>query len=116
MNLVDEQRRALVEIRRVLADFVRGDSSVAEFVPHYRSLFAPFDPPDLAVRDLTDAEKSEVDVLIQIMGGWFREYDALIPKDPAWRYGTSMEPYSWIDGPAYRSWIRAQLTRAGIDV
>jgi hypothetical protein len=116
MDLVDEQRLALVEIRGLLADFVEGRIEVPEFVPRYRSLFGQFDPPDLNARGLSDIERSELQVFIQIMGGWFGEEDGLIPRRPDWVYGTDTEPYSWIDGPGYRRWILERLGRAGVNL
>ncbi len=114
MNLVDRQRRALVDIRRLLADFVEDRIEASGFIPKYRSLFAPFDPPDLTTGDLTETERGELSVFLKIMGGWFGEEDALLPRRPNWKYGTDDEPYSWIDGPRYRQWIVDSLAHEGI--
>ena len=105
MSLVEQQRRALTDIRQLLAEFVEERIEGREFIPKYRSLFAPFDPPDLTTGDLTKRERRELAVFIRIMGGWFREDDDLIPKRDGWVYGEDTEPFSWIDVDAYRRWI-----------
>jgi len=115
MELVTAQRTALREIRVLLGRFTRGEVEAAEFIPKYRSMFAPFDPPDLVTSDLTDAERTELALYIQFMGGWFGEDDALIPRRADWQYGKDTEPYSWIDEPEYRSWIKRAMADAGVD-
>jgi hypothetical protein len=112
MDVSETQRRALADMRRLLARFVGGHLPVREFVPQYGALFAPFDPPDLSTKDLSDEERAELDVFITLMGGWFGEDDERIPKSKSWVYGRDTEPYSWIDEPAYRDWIRIALAVA----
>lgn len=110
----DERRDALHKIKDVLREFLQGHIGVADFVPRYRALFAPFDPPDLSTDDLSEAEQSELKVFIRLMGGWFGEENDIIPKRAEWKYGEDTEPFSWIDGPAYRTVIQEALARAGV--
>lgn len=111
-----EQRTALHDIRRLLAAFVGGAISVADFVPRYQKLFAPFDPPDLTAGGLTEAEKHQLETFIQLMGGWFGEEDDLIPKRADWVYGANTEPYAWIDEARYRQWIQERASSEKIDL
>jgi len=114
--LLATQREALRELRSLLGRFVRAEIDVSEFLPRYRRLFAPFDPPDLTTADLSLDECKQVDVFICLMGGWFGEQDELIPRRSDWVYGTDTAPHGWIDANAYRALIRSRLTAAGIEV
>ena len=114
--LVNVQRKALLEIRMLLGRFVRAELEPAEFLPEYRSLFGPFDPPDLTMSGLSQTEQNELSLYIKLMGGWFGEDDGLVPRRADWEYGKDMGAYSWIDGPAYRRWIRVAAAEAGIDL
>jgi hypothetical protein len=114
MDQLVMQRQALKAIHDLLGQFVRGEIEPADFVPAYGALFAPFDPPDLTLAGLCDAERAELELFIQLMGGWFGEEDALIPKRSDWEYGKDTEPFGWIDGPAYRKWILEATQRIGI--
>ncbi|MEC7521785.1 MAG: hypothetical protein VYE22_18020 [Myxococcota bacterium] len=116
MTLVEKQRRALEELRRALAEFLRGEIDASIFIPHYRSLFAPFDPPGLAAADLSPAERHELDVYVELMGGWFGENDEAVPRRADWRYGVDVEPHSWVDQPAYRRSIIRRLAEAGLSL
>lgn len=113
MELCDRQRQALGEMRLLLGKFVTGYVQVSEFLPAYRSLFASFDPPDLSTSGLSTEERAELDLFIRFMGGWFGEDEESIPQRADWQYGSDTEPYAWVDGPAYRQWIRAEVTAAG---
>lgn len=114
MERLTRQRQALGEIRTLLGRFVRAELDVATFVPSYQRLFAPFDPPDLATAELSDAERAELALFIQLMGGWFGEDDPLVPKASDWQYGKDDRPYGWIDPDAYRRWIASSTRAAGI--
>lgn len=105
MNELSVQRAALQQMRDMLRQFIRGDLEVAAFVPSYAALFAPFDPPDRTTEELSDEEYADLSLFIRLMGGWFGEYNELIPRNPSWIYGQNDEPYGWIDGPGYREWI-----------
>src|SRR4051812_14385545 len=94
------KKDALHKIEDLLREFLQGSIDVAEFVPRYQALFAPFDPPDLSMAELSEEEQSELKVFIRLMGGWFGEENDVIPKRAEWKYGTDTEPFSWIDGPA----------------
>jgi hypothetical protein len=116
MNLVTAQRQSLQEIRTLLGKFVRAEIESTYFIPKYKTLFAPFDPPDLVTQDLSKSELIELDLYIEIMGGWFGEKDDLIPKISDWKYGENTLPYSWIDTSSYRKWILSRAAENGIDL
>ena len=116
MTLVEKQRRALEGLRRALAEFLRGEIDASIFIPRYRSLFASFDPPDLAAAGLSPAERHELDVYVELMGGWFGENDQAVPRRADWRYGVDVDPYSWVDQPAYRRVIARKLSEAGLSL
>lgn len=110
------QKNALREMRTLLGQFVRGELEAAQFIPSYKRLFAPFDPPDLTTMDLSESAKREFDLFLLFYGGWFGEHDDKIPRRTSWTYGQDQEPYAWIDGPAFRQWIRRTAEEAGIDL
>lgn len=114
MDLLTKQRQALSEMRALLGRFVHAEIDAAVFVPTYRKLFAPFDPPDLVTDDLSEPEQRELELFIRFMGGWFGEDDDLIPKRSDWEYGANDQPYGWIDETSYRSWISAATSEAGL--
>jgi hypothetical protein len=90
--------------------FRDGRISAADFVPQYRQLFAPFDPlGGPGESGLTEGEYGQLLVFVELMGGWFRESDHLIPKRADWRYGVDTKPYSWIDESGYRAWVGQRL-------
>lgn len=120
MATLEAQREALSRIRALVSRFVNDEIEVAEFLPQCRSLFAPFDPPDLSCAELSEPEREELGLYITVTGGWFGEDDERIPRRHDWVYGVDTSPYSWIDGPAYRRWIvsaasdaRVQVARSG---
>ncbi|MGC4001176.1 MAG: hypothetical protein QM767_28430 [Anaeromyxobacter sp.] len=69
MELVEAQRQALAEIRALVAAFLAGELEAPEFIPRFGALFAPFDPPDWAARNLTEQDKADLDVFILVNGG-----------------------------------------------
>jgi hypothetical protein len=109
MSAIDERRRALQRIRETLAEFARGDLSLQTFLPRFKKDLGPFDPPDLSTDGLSDSEKAELTLFIELSGGWFGENQHLIPRRSDWQYGTDTEPFGWIDTQAYRDWIRDSL-------
>ncbi len=113
-DLLARQRQALSDIRVLLGRFVRSEIDVSTFIPSYRQLFAPFDPPDLVTEELSDAERAELDLFIRFMGGWFGEVDDLIPKMRDWEYGKNDQPYGWVDSESYRRWITSATFEAGV--
>lgn len=96
-------------MRSQVEDFLERRIGVAQFLPAYMALFAPFDPPEAHYEDLSKEEDAQVQTFIRIMGGWFGEH--ALPRDPSWRYGVDVEPYAWIDEEGYRHWIRGVLRR-----
>ena len=115
-DLAEAQRLALDKIRHTIDLFVTEKVGVAEFIESYRSLFAPFDPPDLSASGLSEYDRRSLGVFIRLMGGWFGECDDLIPRRDEWVYGESEEPYGWVDEGRYRGWILEELARAGVEV
>ncbi|MFK7985270.1 MAG: hypothetical protein AB8I08_04495 [Sandaracinaceae bacterium] len=107
-DLRRNQKRAFSQMRDLLVRYVAGTVSTADFVPAYRALFAFFDPPENGLY-LPRHERAELEAMVRVKGGWFGEFEDLIPKDPSWRYGVDTEPYGWIDTAGYRAWIRETL-------
>jgi len=114
MDTLAQRRLALGEMRGLLERFIRCEIEPRDFIPAYRQLFAPFDPPDLSTGGLSAEEKTELKLFVLLMGGWFGEYEEEIPKRQDWKYGSDLEPYSWIDGPAYRQWVLKAAEESGI--
>jgi hypothetical protein len=112
----DPRREALRQLRGTLREFLAERISVADFVPRYGELFAAFDPPDLSVEGLSEGERSELNVYIRLMGGWFGENENVIPKRSEWKYGEDTRPFSWIDEAAYREVIREALRQNDIQL
>lgn len=116
MSSLDERRRALGRIRRLLRRFVDGEIAVSAFLPNYRRLFGDFDPPDVCSEDMSAEERNQLYVFIELMGGWFGEHDHAISLRADWKYGDETEPYGWIDEDAYRRTIAERLAQERIDL
>jgi hypothetical protein len=113
-NNNEDLQQALSQIRKLLEGYMSGKVNTDKFIPEYRSLFAVFDPPDIMEKSLSSDDRNQLSAYIKIMGGWFGEYDRLIPRKDDWRYGDWKEPFSWIDTEKYIGWIREILDEAGI--
>lgn len=115
MTLINRQRQALSDLRHLLRSFLDEKLDVVDFLPEYRKLFAPFDPPDLVSKGLSPQELVELETLIEIAGGWFGESEDIhVPRRSDWRYGVDTGAYSWIDVSAYRLRIRELLEQQGL--
>lgn len=107
--MIDNERIESIRTIRICAlKFIKGEIRFEEFYDKITfELGSTFDPLDLATEDLANELQVEIKMYSKVTGGEFGETENLIPKNPNWEYGKSVENFAWVDKEEYRNLVEA---------